>query len=1061
MAKTKHQKGVKIARDGASNKFTVSWDHGQKAYTDQQMIWYEVYSKTTDKNKKKRHRISHKVNLTKGDKRKSFKIDWDDYPPTGTKRLCYLSVKLKAKSKSGWSDWTKEYSFDIDKPKAPNFNADQKPAPIKNANTATYTWNLYDSGGSQMYHWSHYQVVELENFDGTTIKEVTWKSKYRVKEGYLVYSRIDPYNTIDVPLTILPKGHGRVTQFFRVRTYGPQGFSKWATSWHVFGGGQIPSGVSTKVTNTKGGYIVNVTWKLDSGKYNNPSDEVVVRAASTEPYVSKTSKTNGANFSISCPTSPAPSWTDHSPITDTGGKDRLTFAMDSRPSENEVLFVQVVNKHDTDDTDRASGIFPVKIGNTYGRLTEPTLRTADYNPNTHLVNIQIDHGTTIANSYAAVYVKRGSESASTIRGIIPYGTSSLTIALPDNIAADESLKFGVKNFVANYTYTSNSGIYTYSIGTTYMSSDIVWAGGDVAGPPAVQLSNPEPGTILVTWDWPWAEAQSAELSWSDNMYAWESTEGPTTYVISNNHAGRWRICNLDFGRYYVRVRLIKSGDNYETYGLYSDANTSIDLTADVPPIPTLTIEPAVIAPDSEINCYWQYAAEDGSSQLQADIYEATVDDQGEITYSTRPLVVANTEQHITIDTRPLHWTSATSPRYLAIETVSTYGTRSGRSALASVQIVDQLVVSVSFGTGFTSTVEDDITYYWLNTLPFTMNVEGSDFNGTTSFYIRRATSYLIDRPDGDTAQGYKGEAVFIATIEGETSITVNAADSRIIGSLDDGVRYDVVIIARDQYGQTAKATGSFTINWDHKADEPTASINMDYENSVAILQPIATTPEGDTITVLEGDVCDIYRLTADTPELVYEGALFGSTYVDPYPAFGVNGGYRFAYRTKYNDFKTEEGVPAWTDYGWADNATLDTFDTIIDFDGYQVHLPFNLELSHKWEKDFTETKYLGGAVQGDWNPAVSHTMTINTDVAVEYFSETAQLMRLLAMYPGVCHVRTPDGSSFSADVVVSEDREEKMIRKIAKFSLDITRVDQEIPDGMTYEDWIGTTEEEE
>ena len=61
---------------------------------------------------------------------------------------------------------------------------------------------------------------------------------------------------------------------------------------------------------------------------------------------------------------------------------------------------------------------------------------------------------------------------------------------------------------------------------------------------------------------------------------------------------------------------------------------------------------------------------------------------------------------------------------------------------------------------------------------------------------------------------------------------------------------------------------------------------------------------------------------------------------------------------------------------------------------------------------------------------------------------------LLATYPGVCHVRTPDGSSFAANIDVSEDRGDKMIRQLAKFSLEITKVDQEDVDGMTYEEWI-------
>ena len=1069
MAKTKVQKGIKIARNGASNSFTVSWDHGQKKYTDQKMIWYEVYLKTTDKKKTKRYTKKHTVDLTKGQKSKSISISYSDYKPTGTIRLCSLKVMLKAKAKGrDWSSWSKAVSFDIKVPQNPTFNADQRPAPLDNANTAKYSWNVYDNGKQQMYHWSQYQVVELENFNGTNISEVTWDSANRVKEGYLEYSALSDYNKISVPLTVLPVGKGTVTQFFRVRTYGPQGFSsKWATSWHVFGVGNEAKDTAVEAIYDATGQIVTVSWSLDTSLYFNPSDSVVVRYTNSVPIVTRTEQEQtgesltAVKFSLSCPTSPAPSWTDRSPITDTSGLDRLTFTLDSSPGNDEVLFVQVNNKHDTDDTTRYGEIVALKNGDSYGRLNSPTLRSSDYDPNTRLVTIEIDHGTSIENSYTAVYAKQGSGDP-TVIGIIPFDTSRKTIALPTDISG-ESIKFGIRNLIANYVYDedmSSGQPAFYGIQEIYMASSMVWAGGEIPNPPTVTLTNAEPGTILVEWDWPWTTAQSAELSWSTDKYAWESTNGPNTYVISNNHAARWRISGLDYARYYVRVRLIKSGDNYETYGLYSDSDTYIDVTADVPPTPTLTILPGVIAPGGEINCYWEYAAEDGSTQLQASIYQAHIDSSGVVTYDDTPLVVANTGQHLTLDTNQLGWTPDASPYYLSIETISSFGTKSERSELASVQIVDPLEVSFEFGDGFSSTVEEDITYHWLNRFPFTVNVTGSDYNGTTSFYIRRTTSYLIDRPDGDTTQGFENEAVFIADIEGEHTLTVNANDPRIIGALDDGVRYDMVVVAKDQFGQTASTSISFTVDWDHKALIPSADISIDYGNFAAILTPIVKIEDnddveiGDLATYIESDLCDIYRLTADEPELVFEGATFNSSYVDPYPVIGQNGGYRFVYRTKYNDFKTEEGVPAWTDYGWSDGAALNIFDTIIDFDGYQVHLPFNLDISHKWEKDFVETKYLGGAVQGDWNPAISHTLSINTDVAVEYYSETAMLMRLLATYPGVCHVRTPDGSSFAANIDVSEDRGDKMIRQLAKFSLEITKVDQEDVDGMTYEEWI-------
>ena len=68
---------------------------------------------------------------------------------------------------------------------------------------------------------------------------------------------------------------------------------------------------------------------------------------------------------------------------------------------------------------------------------------------------------------------------------------------------------------------------------------------------------------------------------------------------------------------------------------------------------------------------------------------------------------------------------------------------------------------------------------------------------------------------------------------------------------------------------------------------------------------------------------------------------------------------------------------------------------------------------------------------------------MSTSVPIEYDSELYRDMHRLAMYPGVCRVRTPDGSNIWANVEVKEDKEEKWVNRLAKFSLEITRVDAE------------------
>jgi hypothetical protein len=70
--------------------------------------------------------------------------------------------------------------------------------------------------------------------------------------------------------------------------------------------------------------------------------------------------------------------------------------------------------------------------------------------------------------------------------------------------------------------------------------------------------------------------------------------------------------------------------------------------------------------------------------------------------------------------------------------------------------------------------------------------------------------------------------------------------------------------------------------------------------------------------------------------------------------------------------------------------------------------------------------------------------------------DTIMAMRRLADYDGICHVRTRDGSSFAANVNVTEnfDMGQEIIAR--EFKVSITRVDPEGFDGQTLAEWLDT-----
>ena len=154
---------------------------------------------------------------------------------------------------------------------------------------------------------------------------------------------------------------------------------------------------------------------------------------------------------------------------------------------------------------------------------------------------------------------------------------------------------------------------------------------------------------------------------------------------------------------------------------------------------------------------------------------------------------------------------------------------------------------------------------------------------------------------------------------------------------------------------------------------------------------------------------------------------------------------------------------AWYNTTEHDNEILDREAVIINFDGNQVALPYGFSVDTSWQKDFTETKYLGGSIQGDWNPAVSRTSNIQATVfdGDELDDDTVSMLRKLAVYAGICHVRTPEGSSYAANVDVSESRETRGFNIVPKYTLSVTRVDSQALDGITYDQWLEKRVEEE
>ena len=392
-----------------------------------------------------------------------------------------------------------------------------------------------------------------------------------------------------------------------------------------------------------------------------------------------------------------------------------------------------------------------------------------------------------------------------------------------------------------------------------------------------------------------------------------------------------------------------------------------------------------------------------------------------------------------------------------------------KAAMSGVQLVYELAtpadltltpqtVSLNEGTNNVWSEQGDVTIRTvegyedvlaLKELPLEVTVTGT---GNGVMRVERAQNFDLERPDERNFTGYEGETI-VQKLRGNVSDQIIVNRNELVGRFDDTARYRIIANVSDNFGQSATDTLEFIVDWTHQA--VTAQGTVQIIDGVAYITPIK--PDG----ALPTDRVDIYRLSADRPELIYEGVEYNETtgtyetIVDPYPTIGDFGGYRLVLVTANGDYicggADEDNYPSWV--GAEFEGSLDTYVTIIDFGDDEVVLEGNLQVSNSFEKSFERVKYLGGTSRGYWLSGAQRSGSGSTALVTLTDMDTIKAMRRLAQYTGMCHIRTPEGSNFHADIQVEDDNSYQVAGKIMDCSLKITGIDPIDTDGVRLEDW--------
>lgn len=988
-----------------NNKFTFAWDQQESNIIDQQARWSKNYTtvKSSSTLMAYINGDEKEISVSKSDKTASKSVTLSDY--NGDKKILQainfmVRGKYQVKDKKGkvkethWTDWNST-QFKINPPSVTLTSEHTSP------NATKFTWSCAnDTTGHNPANDVIYQTILVKDCPVSKTNELKdlpeWSSASNVTKA-LSGNKTE---------TEVGLGSDSYTRIVRVRARGAGGTSAWKYAQYCYGTPYAAANFTASAVQKSTGIAVDCSFNAANDPAH-PIEMVYVDYVIDVPETGMSAPSSGW----------AEAW--HGKDTNKKKPEHWAFTIENASiGADKCLFLRVRTIYG----DRSETSDPIIPEGGYGVLKDSTITSITDNTGTHSVQITASNGSDVPGSKIAVSYIDANGIGHQI-GILPYNSSyTATFLYPEDETPEG---FYIQGFVGDDFETSP------------MYSSIVYQSGLSPKAPTITVEPADRvGVAKVSWSWSWDGADQTEVSWSDYEHAWESTDQPDVHTVSRVRGNYLYVTGLDTGtRLYFRARFIAGYDDDAMYGPYSEP-VSIVLES-APDIPVLELSKGVIPSDGETKATWVYVSKDGTEQAKAQICEWDPDESDSGDGYENIIAEVDGEQFCNISGEG--WTTGTT-HLLSVRVWSSKGQASEWSDPVSLTIAEPITCTITSTSLVSESIDigggDTRTCLSLKALPFTATITGVGVSGDYRVLIKRASAYHVPRPDGNEFDGYEGETIGIFEQTGNGSFSIGA-DDRLM--FDDDGTYILEATITDEHGQKDTAELEFEVHWTTQALMPTATVIT--ERNIARITPRATAQAGAT--------CDIYRLSAEKPQLILQDGTFGKVYVDPYPAIGEHGGYRVVFKTANGDYTTSDGKPAW--YDVPTNMRGDKL--LINFNGETVALAYNIDESNSWGKDFTETHYLGGAIQGYWNAGVERSGSIKAVAVSKNDTAMIDAMRRLAQYSGVCHIRTVAGASYDADIQVSEDIPQDTAHKVLTFNLSINKVDGSGHDAMELSQW--------
>lgn len=1035
MAKKKKKKssvpsGLSISRDNLN--FTIEWKIPTNGYGDGQWFWYRLRTKNA-KSSKWTWSKWYEISIGKKTTKKTVSLNGNSYYPVTSTMLNSIEFKVKGKTANDKkhtytaASSTKAFTVYVPNASSVSYSLDDS-----DANKGTFSWSTsYATNDSRHFSKTQVQSAIMKNYKGALSGASFKNSGYTGASG-----------SWSITEDGSPTQSNTFCRIVRVRSRGCAGDSGWAYAYHYYSIPQCPVIQSTgsKEIGSSSRYVW-ANWTQAAPK-DRPVDSMELQ------YVIDTPESGERYTGTSWSTGVTVAYHDATVSAD--------FNTDDGIAEDQIMWTRIQSTHDKKYAYSEPSVA------ARGALKAPSFDTVSATGTT-LIITSLSRNTDVDDAKTAIWMKIDDREIGIIA--ITENENTISVACPD-VSKSQGYQIAIKNFTGEATAQKGTYGTTYSINTLMESK---WAYSETKNiaiaPKSIEARAVSADTVELSWEWSWENADAATISWADHEDAWISTESPTTYDVDAKEA-LWHVGSLDSATtYYFRVRLRDTSGEEEVLSPWSDT-VSISLS-ETPTTPTLATTENYLSLDGTVVCSVGYT---GNTKAGIKIVEII---DGELVTGVNGNVIAlmmssgmetlsetieNINNIYDASGLPERAWKTGETHYLKAMVIASGGKEGAWSDAVSVEIVAKPeikavttnliseivtydpddIVTESEGQSKAESTESRVNF--LTKFPINISLDCGGSSGTVDIKITRDKDYYVLRPNGLKEQHFKGEIIASLTGAQSDTYTINLED--LTGQMDDGAGYSMKIVFTDSYDQVVSTEIPFTVSWEHQPEVPQAEVDLIIDDRIASV--VVNKPE----SFVDGDTFDLYRMSVDRAELILKNGTYGQKYIDPYPALNDYGGILIVNKTANGDYITADNSFAWS----YNEFVLNEKKAVIDFDDETIEIQYNIDCDNSWEKDFERTVYLGGSVQGDWNPGVTRDLKLSAVSLSVTEEELVEQMRRLATYSGICHIRTPDGSSFSCDIQVSEKRDhDNKIR--TDFDLTIKKIDSEELDAVTEEQW--------